>query len=275
MQLELGVHPNTVDLALSVRVDSHADFIDKILALPEDIRPLYFTLGSRVRNKEKSLIANRTFFEPFLQERLKSLSFFDLVGPNLSVMILSGASRDSMRNPTHMDYIITVKRKQWPSERVFQLFHELCTISGVEFAICAKADEINHRHRYIIPYGEGTKEGNLGNDPSGQLPGLYWWTAFSEVLMQRHKVDIAKIVHFSKRHEVWKSSDGDNIYVFNQFENYEEWQDHTGRINTFLQNNSEFFSLQKIYPALLAAKTEEERKAVTYPYWTGSIPWRP
>jgi hypothetical protein len=118
-----------------------------------------------------------------------------------------------------------------------------------------------------------TVQQTLGVDMSAFLPDLCWWTVFSDELSDRHHLDVTELAAFSRHSERWFTEDHTGLNAFRLYDSPDDWEQEKGRISTFLETHSNFFSMTRIATLLDEAETKEQFDEATCPYWAGAVPW--
>lgn len=258
---------------LRVKFSGFAAMLHSIAALPKPLRPNYFTVGERVRNKEASRIDNTETFSAFVDEHVRRMSGCDLIGDKISYGIFVGAARDAQRQPTHVGCSVILRGPRWHPHDLEFLLRQLCTFPVVESAEACLREEWIHRHKYVKDIGDMSISGTLGVDISASLPGLYWWTVFSDDLAQRHNLDLNNLSTCTPLIERWVDGTGRVLHALRLYAAPQKWQEEEGRVSAFLQQHSNFFSMTRIQPAINASQTQEEFDATVRPYEHGQVPW--
>lgn len=261
-------------VSVKVRVASFRRLAECVAALPEPFRPEYFTLGGRVRNKEASRIDDAARFAAFLDDRVAKVSGFELIGEGIRFGFYVGATRDSRHQSTHVGCSTIVRGRRWKITDYGALLKHLCSVVGVEEADACRREEWTHRHMLVKHFaGCSVQPPPLGVNISASLPGLYWWTVFSDQLATRHRLDVAELAVFAGHHERWFTEDGDGLHAFRLYDSPDDWEQEQARVTAFLDAHPNFFSMSSIANQVEAADSRDALDAVVRPYWTGAVPW--
>lgn len=260
-------------VSVSVKLEGFRPLLHHIATLPRPFRPTHFTVGERVRNKESSRIDDVSRFSDFVDDRVGRLSGCDLVGEKIRYGIFVGATRTAKQEPTHIGCSVIMRGAHWRPVDYESLLRRLCAVPGVECGDACLRDEWRHRHVCVKALGDTSIQTTLGVDISAQLPGLYWWTVFSDELVQRHQLDRAELDSFSESSERWGGGEGSLLNAFRLYECPEAWCEQDARISSFLHRHLNFFSLTRIQSKIDAAQTKEEFDAAVRPYRAGALPW--
>jgi hypothetical protein len=260
-------------VSVQVRESSFKELVDCIASLPVPFRPTYFTVGERIHNKEASRIEDATRFSTFVHDHVARVSGFDLVGERIRFSLYVGATRNRRHESTHVGCSAILRGQHWKTCDYLALLKELCSVPGVEEADACRREEWNHRHLSIKHLPQISVRQTLGADISAFLPGLYWWTVFSEELAARHHLDVTELAEFAERHERWRTAEGGNLYAFQLYESPDDWKREEARVSTFLESHPNFFSLTRLASRIESAQSEEALYDVVRPYRAGSTPW--
>jgi len=258
---------------VTVKLCGFRSLLQLIATLPMPFRPTYFTVGERVRNKEASRIVDNPRFLEFVDERVERVSGCDLIGDKIRYGIFVEASRTVQKEPTHIGCSVIMRGAQWKPADYESLLRLLCNAPYIECADACMRAEWNHRHLCVKEFDRMSIQTTLGVDISAQLPGLYWWTVFSEELANRHQLDHGELVDFAEFSERWKIEDGEALYAYRLYKSPSDWYDNEGRVSSYLRLHSLFFSMARVQPIIDAAGTKDEFDVVVRPYRAGAIPW--
>lgn len=258
---------------VTVKVSAFASLLHHIAALPKPFRPTYFTVGERVRNKKISRVDDVERFSAFVDDHVRRVSGCDLIGEKIRYGFFVGATRTGKHQSTHVGCSVILRGPRWQPADFESLLRQLCASSGVERGDACMRDEWTHRHVCVKKLERMSIEGSLGVDMSAQLPGLYWWTAISEELAQRHRLDREELTSFVGHSESWSTQNGSPLHAFRLYEAPQDWREQDERVSTFLRQHPNFFSMARIQPMIDVTQTKEEFDAVVRPYLAGALPW--
>jgi hypothetical protein len=264
-----------IDSFVDVRVKlaSFRQLVHRVALLPAPFRPTYFTVGERVRDKDSSRVDDQTRFSAFVDEHVDRVSGFDLIGERIRFGFLVGETRNARNESTHVGCSVVLRGQQWQPADLSELLRQLCFTAGVERADACRRDEWRYRHSYVKKLPQFTIERALGVDMSAYLPGLYWWTVFSDELAARHDLDVAKLAAFSGQSARWPGEDNTSLNAFRLYDCPDDWTREKGRVSGFLEAHPNFFSITRIAAQLEAAESKQQFDEVTRPYWAGAVPW--
>ena len=264
-----------MDTTVSVQVglSSFKELANCIASLPKPFRPTYFTVGERVRNKEASRIKDAARFAAFTDDHIARVSGFDLIGEYIRFGLFVGATRNSRHESTHVGCSVILRGRHWKAADYLTLLKELCSVPGVEEADACRREEWNYRHLSIKQLPQLSVRQTLGADISAFLPGLYWWTIFSDELAARHHLDVAELVEFAGHYERWQTTEGGQLHAFRLYESPDDWEREKDRVSVFLESHPNFFSLTRLAERIEAAQSEETLDEVVQPYRAGAMPW--
>lgn len=260
-------------VSVRVRVASFELLARKVASLSKPLRPVYFTLGGRVRNKETSRIEDAARFSAFIDDRVAQVSGFDLIGDGIQFGFYVGATRNSRRESTHVGCSVILRGRRWKSADYLALLKELCSVSGSEEADACRREEWNYRHLSIRQFPQFSVRQTLGVDITAFLPGIYWWTVFSDELAARHRLDVAEMADFAVRHERWFTEERGGLHAFQLYDAPDDWKQEEARISAFLEAHPNFFSLTRIAARIEAAQSKEALYEVVQPYRAGAVSW--
>ena len=260
-------------VSVQLRVASFKLLALKVASLPKLFRPVYFTVGERVRNKETSRIEDTARFTAFIDDHVARVSGFDLIGDGIRFGFYVGATRNSRHESTHVGCSVVLRGRRWESADYLTLLKELCTVPGIEEADACRSEEWNYRHLAIKQFPQLSVRQTLGVDPSALLPGLYWWVVFSNELATRHGQDVAELAKFARHYECWQTAEGGSLHAFRLYDSPDEWENEKARISAFLEAHPNFFSMTRIAEHIEAAQSEEALDELVRPYRAGAVPW--
>lgn len=256
-----------------VRVESFRALAKHVASLPAPFRPTYFTVGERVRNKEASRIEDTMRFNAFIDDHVTRVSGFDLIGENIRFGFFVGETRNTRHESTHVGCSVILRGRRWKSEDFIALLKMLCSAPGVERGDACRREEWQYRHLNVKKLPQFTIEDTLGVDMSASLPGLYWWTVFSNDLAVRHNLDLAELSKFAGHYERWLTEDNRELHTFRLYESPDDWESEKERVSAFLEAHPNFFSMTRIAERIEGAQSKEAFDEVTRSYWAGAVPW--
>lgn len=264
-----------VDSIVGIRVKIHffTDLVQKISCLPGRFRPEYFSLGERVRNKNDSKIDDAARFSEFLDDRVKNMSGFDLIGKGIRFGFFVGETRDINFNPTHVGCSILLRGREWSDRDLSDLLNELCVTNGLERGYACRREEWERRHIYTKIFPEMSIQTTLGVDMSAFLTGIYWKIVLSDELLFRHKCNIDTLNSISIGRRDFVLNDGTGYHILKFYDNSGDWIKKDLFISNFLKHNSCFFSMDRIIPDLERADTKEKFDRMARPFRAGAVPW--
>lgn len=256
-----------------VRIANFRELAHHVAALPEPFRPIHFSRGERVRDKDASRIDDSGRFAAFVDQQVSRVSGFDLVGQRIRFTFFGGETRTANHESTHIGCSVTLRGRQWSLADFTLLLKLLCSAPGTERADACRRAEWEHRHLYVKMLPPISIQTTLGVDMSASLPGLYWWTVFSDALAKRHDLDIGELTRFAAHHEWWATDDGGRLYAFRLYPSPDDWEREEARISEFLERHSNFFSLTRIAERVENTQTKEEFDQFVRRYRAGALPW--
>lgn len=264
-----------VDLVVGVRVRvaSFRQLAEQVASLSKPFRPTYFTVGERVRNKDASRIDDTVRFSAFISDHVARVSGFDLIGEGIRFGFFVGETRNAQNESTHVGCSIILRGRKWTAADQATLLNELCLAPGVERAYACQRTEWNYRHLCTKELPKFSVQESLGVDMSAFLPGLYWWTVFSDELAARHQLDVDQLAGFAGHYERWPVGEGNGLHSFRLYDAPDDWQNEKERVSEFLEDHPNFFSLTRIAARIQAAETKAELDHVVRSYWAGAVPW--
>ena len=260
-------------VSVSAKVANFRALAERVVSLPEPFRPSYFSPGGRVRDKAASRVDDGARFQAFLDDRVTRVSGFDLVGSGIQFGFFVGATRNARHQSTHIGCSVLLRGRSWKPADLEALLRALSASPGVDLADACSRDEWKFRHMSFKQFEVISVEQSLGVDISAFLPGLYWWTAFSDELVYRHRLDIGELEQFSGHYEQWPTDGGGMLHAFRLFDRPDQWHDESGRISAFLEAHPNFFSMTRLRAQIDASKTKDELDALVRPFRAGARPW--
>lgn len=261
-------------VSVRVKIAEFENLAHLIASLPLPFRPKYFSKGGRVRNKSECLIYDEARFRDFVAERVRLVSGFDLVGERIRYGFFVGETRNSEQQSTHVGCSVTLAGARWSADDLLELLKLLCRALGVERAEACRRDEWEYRHICVKQLADYSIQRTLGVDMSASLPGLYWWTVFSEELAMRHRLDVAGVEAVAKSSERWLDGDRRLLHAFRLYDAPDDWIASKGDVTAFLEKRSNFFSLARLAQAIDSATSRDAFEAATRPYVAGAKPWK-
>jgi hypothetical protein len=261
-------------VSVRVKIAGFENLAHLIAALPLPFRPQYFSRGGRVRNKAECLIEDEARFRDFVAERVRQVSGFDLIGERIRYGLFVGETRTAEHQSTHIGCSATLAGARWSSSDLLALLKLLCRAQGVERAEACRRDEWEYRHLCLKQFADYSVQRTLGVDMSAALPGLYWWTVFSQELATRHRLDVADVQAFAKSAERWLDGDERVLHAFRLYDAPEDWVAAKGDVTAFLETRSSFFSLARLAPAIDSATSRDAFEIATRQYVAGAKPWQ-
>lgn len=256
-----------------VGVEHFRELATHIALLPERIRPRYFTVGERVRNKDTSRIDDSARYEAFVDDHVRKLTGFYLQGEGIRFGLIVGETRNAQHESTHVGCSVLLRGSKWRVTDYVMLLKELCAVPGVERADACRRAEWRDRHLLVKSLPQFSMQVTLGVDMSAYLPGVYWWTVFSDKLTDRHRLDVAELATFAGHSERWATKDGAGLNAFRLFNLPDDWERNRDRICSFLESHPNFFSMSRIVGLIGGAESKEAFDHVTQPYMAGFAPW--
>lgn len=258
---------------IGVKVSSFRALAHRVASLPKPFRPIYFSQGERVRNKDASRIDDSARFSAFVDEQVHRISGFDLIGQRIRYGFFVADTRNANHESVHVGCSIILRGRQWSPTDFTKLLKLLCGTPGVERADACRYAEWEYRHLYVKLLPPISIQMSLGVDMSAFLPGLYWWTVISSDLAKRHRLNVAELALFAGHHELWHDGDGRSLHAFRLYETPDDWEDQKDRVSAFLESHRNFFSMTRISPYLERTTNKQEFDAARRPYLAGSTPW--
>lgn len=228
-----------------------------------------------MRNKEASRIADLSRFTSFVDDHVRRVSGFNLIGDGVHFGFFVGETRNARNESTYVGCSVLLRGSRWKSADYETLLKLLCSVEGVDRADACRRAEWEYRHRCTKKLPQFSIERTLGVDMSASLPGLYLWTVYSEELVARHLLGIPELADFASHYERWSTPSGGMLHAFRLYEHPNDWEQASGRITSFLAEHSNFFSMVRIAGAIEASRTKDSFDAVTRPYLAGATPWHP
>ena len=256
-----------------VKIEKFGEFARYVASLPQNFRPKYFTVGERVRDKEKARIDDVSAFGSFVDEHANRVSGFDLIGERIRFGFFVGETRTAEHKSTHVGCSVILRGRQWSADDLTELLKLLCIARGVERGEACRREEWEFRHKCVKHVAGLIIERTLGTDMSAALPSLYWWTVVSEELAARHRLDIAELAAFAKLHERWITEDSRVLHAFRLYDRPDDWVAAQPSVTKFLEGRANFFSLTRLANEIDAANSKDAFDATTRPFVAGARPW--
>lgn len=255
-----------------VKLAGFSQLAHRVAALRGKFRPEYFSEGTRVRNKETARVDDIERFSAFVEDHAARVSGFRLIGKRVTYAFFVSET-GNRGQATHIGCSASLSGRRWQPAEFVELLMELCKAPGLERAYACRRDEWEYRHLYVKKFPHCSIQRPLGVDMSASLPGLHWWTVFSEELAARHRLDVEELGEFTAERQVWSTDDGKLLHAFRMYRDPDDWRNENFRVTEFLDAHHSFFSLARISTQLEAANSFEEFDAITRPYWARAVPW--
>lgn len=256
-----------------VRIANFRELAHYVAALPEPFRPIHFSKGGRISNKEASRVDDLGRFSAFIDQQVDRVSGFDLVGQRIRFGFFVGETRTANHESTHVGCSVMLSGRKWTVADFTLLLKLLCSVPGTERAEACRRAEWECRHIYLKILPPISIQTTLGIDMSASLPSLYWWTVFSDELTERHNLDIDELAAFAIHSERWLTDDGKVLHAFKLYHAPYDWEREMSRVSDFLEAHPNFFSLTRNAARIDHTQTKEEFDEVVRPYRAGALAW--
>jgi hypothetical protein len=131
------------------------------------------------------------------------------------------------------------------ARRVAEFFATLNPLFGY---VCLP-EERDARNRVHLDLGDSVVESWVGRDPLQKIPGLYWVTVISQLLLDRHKVSLANISHAAR--ECVEVAQGVFLLLF--FAAPEDWKKSAG-VHDVVASNPGIFNIDDVKSHIPASR---------------------
>ena len=126
------------------------------------------------------------------------------------------------------------------------------------FGFACLREEHNFRNRAVIKQGINTIESWVGRDTDRYIPGLYWITLISNLLILKHEVPIDVLSQTSEYHTVLATGQ----YFFRFYPKPSDW-DKVSSVSNLIAEEKCIFSIRDLKVALSEASNYKEVSEVT------------
>ena len=126
------------------------------------------------------------------------------------------------------------------------------------FGFACEPEEREWRNRITIKLGVNSIESWVGRDTQKYIPGLYWLTLLSTVLMEKHNVQFTAIEALAQEHVVIEG--GQHLFCF--YRRPDSWRSATGVV-TLSPSLPGVFDVEKVRPQLATAKNFLDLSVIT------------
>jgi hypothetical protein len=202
----------------------------QLLALPEAIRPIYFSRNEQVENKD-DLITDRRIFEKFMNKYAKD---FFAIGNNVTFRIVI--------KKIGLSSVFIYSSNDDLSKYSVDLLR-IFTTENTIFGLVTTSQEYDYRNRLKAALGNNNIESWVGRNPELYIPGLYWMTLFSDELCKLHKINLNEIVTQLKPSVIKL---GESHTILKLYENPNHWKEFCSKIDEVCENQSGIFSISKV-----------------------------
>lgn len=237
-------------LELSVYFDKAclAELLDKLVALPESMKPRYFGEAEKLDSRENRVDETELFVD-FVENH--PLGFFLFADDALYQVFTAGDQPASF-------IVYCSSPPTWAELKGF--FASVASV-GVPFALAAESKEFQHRNRLYHKVGRDNIESWVGRDIRKYLPGLYWCTMVSEPLLCEHGIDFSVLSA-----NAMESERIDDCHLLKFFDLPENWTAHADRLDELCESLDGIFSSRPIDQAARRASNYMEYSDIVDPW---------
>jgi hypothetical protein len=242
------------------------NLIDSLLKLPESVRPVYFTEDERKVVKE-NLVSNEVLFRDF--KKKNQSGFFLCVGNKtfFNVSIRPGGYAE-----------VTLYLVEGVSSEIVEVFFRCFADNKPVFGFACDyqepipdskgsyvinhdsvRSEYDHRNRHYIKIGKNNIETWIGRRLERYIPGVYWYTLLSDVLLIRHSVNLDDLV--AETFSAEELADG-TIHLLKFFEKPEDWKKNADRLDDLCERVNGIFSRRPVEAEVSRVKSYSEYDAL-------------
>lgn len=153
--------------------------IKTLRSLPEAIRPVYFAEDEGKIPKANKL-TDEARFQSFLKEN--PLGFFLYTeGKKVSIDVSVPITIGHVTLTLYLDDGVL-------DEIIVVFFRNMASYKPL-FGYACEYEEYIHRNRHFITIGKNHIESWIGRDLDKYIPGVYWYTLFSDRLLKKHHIN--------------------------------------------------------------------------------------
>jgi hypothetical protein len=189
--------------------------VEAFLDLPTPLLPVHYSNNETV-GKEAGVVSNKKQFTDFLA---KSESGFILLGPGITYSV-----RVAPGKPVICDCFLDV------SPHAAQEFLECMSVVEPAFGFACLPIEREMRNRVTVKQDLNTIESWVGRDTQKYVPGFYWLTLLSDVLMKRHHIPLSAVKSVAQMHVEVKTG----LHLFRFCDRPEDWQKSSPLANLYV-----------------------------------------
>ena len=205
--------------------------VNDLQGLPESIRPLYFA-----EDEGKIIKANKiTDDRRFKDFRKRNQTGFFLYAENKTLFDIS------IRRVGYTE--VTLYLADHLSSELVAMFLKSLVWQKPVFGFGNDEEEYKYRNRYYITIGKNHIEDWIGRDLGKYIPGVYWYTLFSDELLIKHGVDLANL----SAEAILTETLGDgSLHLLKFYENAEDWKKNAERLDKLCEHTVGVFSRNSV-----------------------------
>jgi hypothetical protein len=187
------------------------DLLKRVLDLPDELRPVRFSSGEKVRSKD-DVVDDENRFSKFVERNPAGFALF-----------CDGLTYDVMLRVSPKTLSCYLTKDASRAHTLLQHF------LGKEFLFGFACDyeEWLFRNRLVKDVGSQRVESWVGRDTSKYIPGLYWLTAISKTLVAQHAADASQIKAVAKV----LPSPSAHVLFFQRYDRPDGWMAHKAAIS--------------------------------------------
>lgn len=208
--------------------------IDSLLSLPSAFRPIFFSEEESLKSRDDQLADEQRFRE-----------FRDRNPAGFFLFSESCLYNFFINRKGYSVALVYLEDRRLYSE-IPILFGAVAEASSI-FGYACDSEEYDHRNRYYITIGMNQIEDWIGRDLEKYIPGVYWYTLFSDELLSKHGVDLAGLTAEAISTETL--GDG-SLHLLKFFENPEDWKENAERLDKLCERTDGVFSRKSVETAV-------------------------
>lgn len=205
--------------------------VDFLLDLPEAIKPVYYTADEGRINKS-NLVLNVDKYEEFKNKN--PLGFMLYVNKDIYFDISLGEG-DYCRVDLYSEVEL--------AEELIVSFFEVLAQSDPFFGLGCEIEEYEHRNITFKQIGANAISSWVGRDLKKYVSGVYWYTFFSDRILDAHGIDLATLLTEAVKIHL-KGNSG--LHLLRFFESSKDWVENRERLDSLCEKVDGVFSKKSI-----------------------------
>lgn len=204
------------------------DIASRLMGLPDELRPAYFTEDEGVIKKKNS-VSDWKLFGNFIAQN--EIGFF-LYTKNKTCINLSCRFTNFHEVRIYLEENVEI-------EVIVDIFQCQSDLEP-EFGFACQNDEYYHRNLQKITLGKNDVSSWIGRDVGKFVPGVYWCTFFSDQYLASHNLNIDQLSKISIKSIPIGEQKGSTLLVY--YDNPLDWQVYREKLDEFCATTEGVFS---------------------------------